>query len=77
MYIHIFSQQMASSSLPSGCQMTYYEMSLLQTEMQLDEVHDQLTLPKKNRDLIETIYVMMLREERELDAKARRFKKNL
>ena len=68
---------MASSFLPSGRQMTYYEMSLLQTEMKLDEVLDQLTLLKKNKDLIDAEYAKKLKEERELDAKARRFKKIL
>ena len=55
--------------------MTYYEMSLLQTEMKLDEVHDQLTLLKKNKDLIDAEYAKKLKEERELDVKARRLKK--
>ena len=57
--------------------MTYYEMCLLQTEMKLDEVPDQLTLLKKNKDLIDAEYAKKLKEERELDAKARRFKKIL
>ena len=51
--------------------MMYYEMFLLQTEMHLDEVHDQLTLLKKNKDLIDNKYAKKLKEERELDAKVR------
>ena len=53
--------------------MIYYKMPLLQTEMKLDEVHDQHTLLKKNKDLIDAEYAKKLKEKRELDAKARRF----
>ena len=42
--------------------------------MKLDEVHDQFTLLKKNKDLIDFKYAEKLKEEREVDAKARRFK---
>ena len=55
--------------------MDFYEMSLLQTELKLDDIHEGISALNKSKKLIDDELMQKLRDEKELSAKAKRFKK--
>ena len=57
--------------------MDFYEMSLLQTELKLDDRHEQISAVNKSKKLIGDELIQKLRDEKELSAKAKKFKKIL
>ena len=57
--------------------MDFYEMSLLQTELKLDDIREQISALNKSKKLIDDELMQKLRDEKELSAKAKRFKKYL
>ena len=65
-----------STSPHSTRQMSFYEMSLLNTEFELDEVREQVELLCKDKSMIDT-NLNRIKLERELDLKCKRLKKIL
>lgn len=64
------------SSPPSASlsrQMTFYEMSLLQSEIRLDEIQERIAVLRNEKSSVDKELSQKLTEERELEAKARRF----
>ena len=57
--------------------MSFYEMSLLNTEFELDEVREQVELLCKNKSMIDTDLNNKIKLECELDFKCKRLKKIL
>ena len=55
--------------------MDFYEMSLLQTELKLDDIPEQISALNKSKKLTDDELMQKLRDEKELSAKAKRFKK--
>ena len=49
--------------------MDFYEMSLLQTELKLDDICEQISELNKSKKIIDEL-IQKLRDERELSAKA-------
>ena len=57
--------------------MTFHEMSLLQTQFQLDETTERSTYLHNSQKEIQQEIERKLNEEKELDAKLKRFKRIL
>ena len=55
--------------------MDFYEMSLLQTELKLDDTHKWISALNKSKKLTDDKLLQKLGDEKELSAKAKRFKK--
>ena len=53
--------------------MTFYEMSLLQSEIRLDEIQERIAVLRNEKSSVDKELSQKLTEERELEAKARRF----
>ena len=62
---------------PTSSTMTFHEMSLLQMQFQLDETREQITDLCKSQNEIQWELERKLIEEKELDAKIKRFKRIL
>ena len=50
--------------------MDFYEMSLLQTELKLDDIHEQISELNKSKKITDDELIQKLRDEKELSAKA-------
>ena len=71
------SAAVTSSTLHNTREMSFYEMSLLHTQFELDEVKECLELLHKNKAMIDNELREQIKLERELEAKSKRFKKIL
>ena len=57
--------------------MDFYEMSLLQTELKLDDIQEWISELNKSKKLTDDELIQEIGNEKELSAKAKRFKKIL
>ena len=65
------------SSLCSSPAMSFHEMSLLNMQFELEDVRECINQLKQNKELIDSELARKIKIERELDGKAKRYRKIL
>ena len=70
---------MAASSSPSCSSpvMSFHEMSLLNMQFELEDVREHIVQLRKNKEMIDSELSRKIKIEKELDAKAKRYRKFL
>ena len=65
---------------PSSCSspaMSFHEMSLLNMQFELEDVRERIVQLRKNKEMIDSELSRKIKIEKELDAKAKRYRKIL
>ena len=67
---------MAASSSPScSSPMSFHEMSLLNMQFELEDMRECIVQLRKNKEMIDSELSRKIKIEKELDAKAKRYRK--